>query len=309
MPCPSLTVLMTVRNGMPYLAEAVRSLLRQDLRGFTLLIVNNGSTDGTREWLDALAGEPAGDGPKLRVTHLETNAGRAGALNLGFEQVDTELTAVLDADDVADPERLLAQSAFLHKHAGIDLLGSNVNLLDSSGNIIGMRAFPSGHEDLRDALPLSRQFVHSAVMFRTAAAMAAGGYPASFPYAHDSALWITMMKKGSRAASLPRALTGKRLHRGQSSRDLALLLIRAGDLRRLADLMLEIPGISATARQAALFRGAMALWRLGKKKAALEQMGRAFGEAPARMLCNHLLWRLAAQRLRRRWRGDRALGA
>lgn len=301
-PTPSLTVLMTVYNGMPYLGESVRSVLSQDLRDFTFLVLNNGSTDGTRDFLDATKERHADSLPHFTVIHLPENTGRTAVLNTGLSLVQTELTAILDADDLALSGRLSAQAAFFRDNAEVDLLGSDIIYIDGTGNIGGRESFPPDHGSLLNRLPLYNQFAHSACAFRTRAALEAGGYPAAFPYAQDFALWIAMLAGGSRAASLPRVLTGVRRHPGQATRDLSLLMVRRTDNHRLAQAMLGIPGLSPAARQAARLRSAGALYSLGKKKEALRQAWEALREKPFGFFANPLLWQRLCLQIRRKWR-------
>lgn len=294
---PALSVLMTVYNGMPYLKDAVESVLSQTLRDVIFLILNNGSTDGTRAYLDSL---PAGGGPTLRVVHLPENIGRTAVLNKGLSLVETDYTAIIDADDIAFPPRLARQCDFLREHPEIDLVGSDVVYINREGVPTGGEQYPAEHAALVERLPLYNQFSHAACMFRTAAAVRAGGYPAAFPYAQDFALWIAMLREGSRVASIPEPLAAIRVHPGQATRDSALLAVRGEDNRRLAEAMLDIPGFSPAARQAAQLRAAGALFHLGRRGEAFFTAVRAVKESPALVLYNHLLWRRAALWLRRR---------
>ncbi len=292
-PYPSLTLLMTVYNGMPYLMESVRSALSQDLKDFRILILNNGSTDGTRAFLEETEERQAGSQPYLSCLHLPENVGRTAVLNMGLSLVQSELTAILDADDIALSGRLCAQAAFFRDNPEVDLLGSDIIYLDGNGNTAGRESFPPEHEKLIARLPLHNQFAHSACVYRTAAALEAGGYPPDFPYAQDFALWIAMFAKGRKAASLPRVLTGIRVHPGQATRDLSLLMARREDNHKLARAMLGIPALGASTRQAALLRSAGALYSLGRKKEALHEAGAALREAPFGLLFNPLLWQRA----------------
>jgi glycosyltransferase involved in cell wall biosynthesis len=295
---------MTVRNGMPYLEEAVRCILRQTRRDFTFLILNNASSDGTRAFLDGTAAEHGPGRPRLILRHLSADAGRTGALSLGLEAAETELVAVMDADDLCRPDRLERQSAFLALHPETDILGSDVDYVDAAGAVVARGRFPTEHEGLRDMLPLSNPFANSACMFRAAAARAAGGYDLSFPYAQDSALWTAMMRKGSRAASIGDFLTGIRVHAGQATRDRSLLRARLRDDCRIALSMLTIPGLSAAARQAALARAACAMFRLGERGNAVKTAWRALLEAPLLCFRNPLLLLRVGIELRRRIRKE-----
>ena len=302
MPLPSVTVLMTVYNGMPYLKEAVRSVFEQSMNDFTFLVLNNGSTDGSGEFLAGVESKRAGSLPRLRIRHLPENIGRTAVLNKGLELVETEITAIIDADDLAMPRRIETLAAFFRDHPEVDLVGSDVVYIDRSGNRIGEERFPAGHRELCDRLPLYNQFAHAACAFRTRAARAAGGYPAAYPYAQDLGLWVAMLQGGGKAASIRTPLAGIRVHPGQATRDLALLMVRTGDNHRLAEAMLGIPNLSPAARQAARFRSAQALMRLERRKQALIQFWRGVKEAPLLLPFNPILWRRLAMECKRRFR-------
>lgn len=297
MNAPQVTVLLTVYNGLPYLREAVRSILGQTLQDFVFLILNNGSEDGTEAYLSSLSD------PRLHVVNLPRNIGRTPVLNKGLMLCRTEFTAVIDADDLAAPTRLEKQCALLREHPDIALVGSDVTYIDGTGNAIGAEHFPATHEELRNRLPLHNQFAHAACTFRTEAAMAVGRYPESFPYAQDFAMWIAMLKAGYKAASIQEPLASVRVHPGQTSKNLSLVLVRGEDNYHLAEAMLDIPGMPKASRQAARMRAAAALVGLGRLGKGFAETGRAIAEDPLRFFINPLLW----ERLRldfRRWKAS-----
>jgi hypothetical protein len=296
-----VTVLMTVYNGMPYLRDAVRSILEQSIRNFTFLVLNNGSTDGSGEYLAGLEKEHAASLPQLKLLHLPENIGRTAVLNMGLELVETEITAIIDADDLAMPRRIETQAAFLRDHPDIDLLGSDVIYIDRHGEHIGEEHFPADHRELCKRLPLYNQFAHAACAFRTRAARAAGGYPADYPYAQDLALWVAMLRKGNKAMSIQAPLAAIRVHSGQATREQKLRGVRIEDDQRLAQAMLDIPHLCPASRQAARLRSAVALLLMGQRKQAVIQMWRGLREAPLLLPWNPVLWKRLAFTLRRRF--------
>src|SRR5437868_13596098 len=96
---PQFTVGIPVFNGMPYLPEAVQSVLRQSYPHFTLLVINDGSTDGSLEYLNGVRDS------RLRVIS-QSNQGLTPTLNRLLREADTPWLVRLDADDVALPNRL-----------------------------------------------------------------------------------------------------------------------------------------------------------------------------------------------------------
>ena len=185
---PAVTVLMSVYNGMPYLAESIESIRRQTLRDCALLIVNDGSTDGTVEYLSGL------DDPRIRVIH-QRNQGLAAALNHGLEHCESEFVARIDADDVALPTRLEKQLSFLRAHPRVGMVGTQFRWLfkDRTG---GARPIPCDHATIDARHMIGRHgLVHSTIMCRTALMREIGGYW-SMRVAQD---WDLFLKMGERA--------------------------------------------------------------------------------------------------------------
>jgi len=114
---PIVTVLLPVYNGERYLREAVESILTQTLKAWELLIVDDGSTDGTEAICRSFTD------PRVRVHRYEQNAGVISALNAGIDLISTKYVARMDADDVSLPDRLARQVGFLESRPDIAACG------------------------------------------------------------------------------------------------------------------------------------------------------------------------------------------
>jgi glycosyltransferase involved in cell wall biosynthesis len=137
---PAISVVIPVRNGAPFIRRAIESVRAQTLPAAELLIVDDGSTDGTNAVLDELGGlRRLGDGQ---------NRGQAAALNLGVAESRHGLLAFLDADDVWMPDKLARQVAVLsgapnleavfgHVRERVDL--SEPRLLARDGRVLPAR--------------------------------------------------------------------------------------------------------------------------------------------------------------------------
>lgn len=104
-----ISVLMPVYNGLPYVKEAVQSVLTQDFDDWELLISDNGSTDGTREYLDSL------QDPRIRIYKQETNLGVYGNFNFLLGQASATVAKVLCADDWLLPGALERTLRFMEE--------------------------------------------------------------------------------------------------------------------------------------------------------------------------------------------------
>src|SRR6056297_1922581 len=114
---PQVSVVMPVRDGLPFLPAAITSLLRQRFDAFELLVIDDGSQDGTAAYLETC------QDPRIRVFHQDRPQGVAAALNRGLHHARAPLIARMDADDVAHPDRLMQQLDYLRQHPDCVIVG------------------------------------------------------------------------------------------------------------------------------------------------------------------------------------------
>ncbi|MDB5208034.1 MAG: glycosyltransferase [Flavisolibacter sp.] len=123
---PSVSVILPVYNAAPFLKEAIDSILVQTLTDFELLLINDGSTDGSESIIESYADE------RIRYIKNVKNCGLIFSLNKGIEMACGEWIARMDADDIALPQRLEKQVSFLSTNS-VDLLATTVKLIDKDG--------------------------------------------------------------------------------------------------------------------------------------------------------------------------------
>lgn len=203
---PLVSVIMAVRNGGPFLAEALASIRGQLFRDWELVVVDDGSTDDTAAVLTAAGGEE-----RMRVFRQEPS-GLVPALNRAVAESRGSLLARMDADDRAHPERLGRQVAFLAANPGVGVLGTAVRRI-GTGRGIWQR--PAGDAALRAALLFEAPFAHPTVMMRREVwEKSAGGYRPEFRAAEDIDLWERVAPH-TEFANLPEPLLDYRIHAGQ----------------------------------------------------------------------------------------------
>jgi glycosyltransferase involved in cell wall biosynthesis len=188
---PEVSVLMTVYNAMPYLPEAVDSIRRQTLSDWSMIIVNDGSTDDSGEYIEGL------DDPRIRVLH-QPNGGTAAASNRGLELCRGQFVARLDADDLAMPTRLERQLDFLRRHPEVGLVGTQVAPLGRCR--VGHGAsLPVDHPTILAHLLEGRHALcHSSIMCRTGTLKEIGGY-AEHLRADDWDMFLRLSEKAQLA--------------------------------------------------------------------------------------------------------------
>ena len=207
---PIISVVMSVYNGQTFLAEAVNSILRQTLREFEFLVIDDGSADRTAE---ILADYARRDG-RIRVLHHE-NKGRATSLNIGINLAVGGYIARMDADDIALPCRLEQQVAFMERHQEVGLLGGAIELINTTGQVLNTLRPPLSDSEIR-SLMLHHNPYHPAVIMRKEVALAAGGYRKALLDAEDYDLYLRISER-SQLANLDKPILQYRIHPGQVS--------------------------------------------------------------------------------------------
>ena len=159
---PLVSVLMPVYNGIETIDYAIKSLKLQTYTNWKLIIVDDGSTDGTGEYLDALQKE----GNRFKVIHLEKNKGRGFARNVCLQNAEGTYIAFLDADDMYMPEKLEKQVAFLEANSEISLVGCGVGIMDKNGEVNSRRP-NSRHGEVIEYKEFDKVlFLHATVLIR-----------------------------------------------------------------------------------------------------------------------------------------------
>ncbi|RYY91758.1 MAG: glycosyltransferase, partial [Chitinophagaceae bacterium] len=205
MQTPEITVLMPAYNAADYIADAIRSVLAQTFPHFELLIVDDGSTDNTA----AIAA--AFNDPRIRLLR-QPNGGVAAALNRGLAEAQAPLVARFDADDLCHQQRLERQRALLQQDQRLVIAGSAVEYVDADKRPVFSWQPPAyTHNELLRVLPHSCPFIHSSVIFRREAVLAAGGYPEGAHTFEDHLLWTRLLPAG-KGLNSPEPLVQVRLN-------------------------------------------------------------------------------------------------
>lgn len=203
MSAPGVSVIMAVRNGAPWVREAARSILDQTWADLELIVVDDASSDDTADVVARL-----GD-TRVRLER-RGRLGLTRALNEGMRTARAPLLARLDADDLAAPDRLARQAAFLDAHPDVGLVGTAAREVDAAGRDVGLVVPPVDDLAIRRMLIRRNVFVHSSVMMRRGLVLGTGGYDPSFPVAQDYDLWLRLARC-TRLANLPEPLVVRRL--------------------------------------------------------------------------------------------------
>ena len=203
---PPISVLLPVRDGAETLGEAVASLEAQTDPDFEVLVVDDGSTDDTREILEAWSGRD----PRVRVLQ-QTAAGIVAALELARGEARGSFLARMDADDVCEPARLARQREFLEAERDLVGCGCFVRYFPRSAVRAGARRYEawmngsSSAEEVERDMFVECPLAHPTFFLRSESVQAVGGYRDP-GWAEDHDLILRLWEAGGRLAKVPEVL-------------------------------------------------------------------------------------------------------
>ena len=199
---PLISIGMPVFNNAGTLREAVHSIILQGYQNWELLIMDDGSTDGSLEIARAFSDH------RVRVVADGENRGLAARMNQAVQLSRGELFARMDADDIAYPQRLAVQLAYLQQHPNVDLLGCGCLVFSSKEAALRVRVYPETHAAICASPWFGMSMVHPSWIGKIS-------WFRQFPYneklkkAQDQELLLRTFQQ-SRFANLPEILMGYR---------------------------------------------------------------------------------------------------
>jgi len=168
---PRVSVLMTVYNGAATIESAVRSVIAQEYADWELVVVDDGSTDWSADIVEAVAVENS-----RIVVYRPGRLGRGNALNFGLARCRGEYIAILDADDLALPQRLSRQVDLLDRRPEVGLVATWAEVRDEDGRLLAKQRLPYDGRTLRRLLARDYPFTHSSVTYRKSVLQMVGGF-------------------------------------------------------------------------------------------------------------------------------------
>jgi len=185
---PKVSVIMSVYNGEKYLREAMDSILNQTFTDFEFIIINDGSTDHTKQILESYTDS------RIRLFH-QKNIGLTKSLNKGLRVANGEYIARQDADDISELDRINQEVSFLDNNSEIALIGTYVNFINEHGKKFDVWKPARRHQDIKKGLTKGNCFCHGSVMFRKKCLSVVGEYREFFKYTQDYDFWVRISEK------------------------------------------------------------------------------------------------------------------
>lgn len=208
---PLVSVIMPVYNAGEFLVEAIESIVNQTYPNFEFLIVDDRSTDNSREVIRKYQKKY----PKLiKAYFLRKNINSAGngAVNAVLKYAKGEYIARMDADDISYPRRIEEQVKFLEKNKDIILVGTQALVIDGNGKIIGRKLFPLSHKEIYKKYAVVHPIIHPSCMIRRSALEDKNRlYELKGGVNDDYFTFLKLLQRG-KFANLPEILLKYRVH-------------------------------------------------------------------------------------------------
>jgi glycosyltransferase involved in cell wall biosynthesis len=209
-----ITVLMSIYNGEHFVKESIFSVLNQSFKEFEFIIINDGSTDGSKN----IIREFSILDKRIRLIDKK-NTGLTKSLNLGIDMAKGEWIARIDADDICEPKRLEAQYSYAKLNKSVILIGSNFTMINYNGLKFKAYKYPNQHSQLKKILLKKKtSFPHSSFFIKNQSIKKIHGYNERMKRSQDYDLCLRLSEIG-KIACIQESLVRIRKHKYQVSHE------------------------------------------------------------------------------------------
>jgi glycosyltransferase involved in cell wall biosynthesis len=230
-PQPLVSVAMPVYNAEKYLKQAIDSVLSQTYTHFELILVNDASSDRSKEIIHSYTDT------RIRYFENAINLGITKTRNMCVQHAAGKYVAVLDNDDIALPSRLEKQVEFLEANTQYGVCGSFYDIINGDGHLVNKMTLPVTDTEIRTYFLFENCFCNSSVMIQSIL-LKERNYSEGFNMIEDY-YFLYMVSKSKKLSNLPLYTTQYRVHGKNTSLEKAegmTILRRQMDAMILSDL-------------------------------------------------------------------------
>ena len=211
-----VSVILTCYNGARWIGKAIESVLAQAYKDFELLIIDDGSTDNSRDVIASYLYDK-------RVHYIyQENKGFSAAVNRGITESNGSLIGFIGQDDIWMPNKLELQVKYLSKHEEVDLVHSNYCSIDSEGRIVGVRDIKipqvSSKKKVVEHLFLNNFIGFETVLVKRKCFDEVGFFDERMVGFSDHDMWLRIAGKFNIQGYIGKPLVKKRIHELQLSK-------------------------------------------------------------------------------------------
>ena len=227
---PLISVIMAMYNNFDFLPAAIESVQRQSIDDWELIIVDDGSADGSVELVEQWSEKDS----RIKLLQMEQNAGAGAARDFGLQRASGKYIAIFDADDICEPQRFERQLAFLEAHPDVVAVGTQTVQIDTAGKRVGTKTFPTDPEALYRMMYTSIPIQLPTLMVNATLLPPGFDWFEGWRYSEDSLLFFKLAHCG-KIANLPDFLLKYRFYPGSTSyRKAKTYFYKTWESRRIA---------------------------------------------------------------------------
>lgn len=199
---PLVSVIMAAYNAEKHISASIESLINQTYTNFELLVINDGSSDKTQSIVEEFCIRDS----RIILINNDKNLFVIKSRNIGIENAKGKYLAILDADDLALPNRLEKQVEFLENNPDVFLIGSSAHIIDENNTICNDFIALTDYHELKRNILKNNLFYHSSIMFRNEKVF----YREKMIYTEDYDLILRLFSEGKKIVNIPDTLISYR---------------------------------------------------------------------------------------------------
>ncbi len=208
---PVVSILIPVFNSLPYIKEALESILNQTYINLEIVIINDGSNDGTEQVLRNYASKHK----SIKLID-QKNQGICAALNNGIEICSGKYIARMDSDDIMHPQRIELQVKFMEENPNISILGTAIQYIDLNGHLGRYHFYPKS-SSISSMIFHESPVAHPTAFVRKEVFLQIGNYRENLYPAEDYDLWLRAFSADIKIENLQKVLLYYRVHNANTS--------------------------------------------------------------------------------------------
>lgn len=190
---PKISVLMSCYNEEKYIGEAIESILDQTFKDFEIIIIDDCSTDSTRNIIRKYRGKDE----RIVFFKNDENRGIFWSLNKGLKEARGKYIVKMDADDWSYPNRIELQYKFMEENPDVVVSGGTMEVCDEKLNILNKRNYNLTDRSIRKKIFRYSPFCHPTTIYKTVVARKIGGYDIKLAAAGDYDFYFRLGNNGS----------------------------------------------------------------------------------------------------------------
>jgi len=200
-------VMATYNDPLDYLTLSVESIIKQTYKNWELLIVDDSTKSEVIDTLDTFGKKDS----RIKIVRKNNKLGFVKSLNVGIHESCGTYIARMDSDDISKLNRLEKEVAFLEENKDIDIVGSNIEIIDEKSTVIGNRIYEVEEYKIKRNSFFRNPLAHPSVMYRRQSIIKLGGYDEKYKMAEDYELWLRALKSGMKISNIPEVLLSYRM--------------------------------------------------------------------------------------------------